>query len=95
MKTLVELIRVHSLTRRVGSGFRARVSWRLGESIFWTRRVCPSGRNPKSPGCPPFKPPYSPQYRLLHPLKLLEEGEEERSKEKDFTAEIQGKARAL
>ena len=25
--------RVHSLTRRVGSGFRARVSWRLGESV--------------------------------------------------------------
>ena len=64
--------RVHSLTRRVGSGFRARVSWRLGESIFWTRRVCPSGRNPKSPGCPLFKPPYSPQSRLLHPQKLWE-----------------------
>lgn len=52
--------RVHSLTRRVGSRLRARVSRGLGESISWTRRVHPSGWNPKSPGCPLFKPPYSP-----------------------------------
>ena len=95
--------RVHSLTRRVGSRLRARVSRGLGESIRLGETLNPRVAHYLNHLITPFSPP-SPCERseetLILPWELIsvfgailwrcEEGEEERSKEKSCSAKIQG-----